>query len=337
MNSLNYMKNDGMKKNNHYQNNKEKQNNIVLLGGAGFIGTNLVLALSANKNNKIKIVDKSLDFCKHIIGFGLENVSCEESAFSINTDFDKLTKDQDIVYHLISTTVPTTSNQHISDELMNNVVVTSKLLDSCVKNRIKKIVFMSSGGTVYGKTNKLPIKEDYPTNPISSYGIQKVTIEKLLYLYWYMFNLDYRIVRLSNPYGPYQRPNGILGAVTTFTYKALKKEPIVVYGNGSIVRDFIYIDDAIRGILSISDGNTEQKVFNLGCGRGTSIKELLNTISYSLNLDLDIVHYPSRSVDVPYNVLDIGRYETQFGSLNPICLCEGIKKTADYLIKNGIV
>lgn len=106
-------------------------------------------------------------------------------------------------------------------------------------------------GQVYGKEVDCPLKEKTATNPISSYGVQKVTIEKLLYLYRYMYGLDYRIIRLANPYGPYQRPNGVLGAVTTFTYKALKGDKIVVYGDGSVVRDFIYIDDAIRAIMKI--------------------------------------------------------------------------------------
>ena len=249
----------------------------------------------------------------------------------MESDFENITQNQDIVYHLISTTVPTTSNQHIAQELISNVVVTSKLLEACVKNQIKKVVFLSSGGTVYGKENEMPLKEDTATNPISAYGIQKVTIEKLLYLYNYMYGLDYRVIRLSNPYGPYQRPNGILGAVTTFTFKALMGEPITVYGDGSVVRDFIYIDDAVKGIMNIANGDKEQKIFNLGYGKGTSIKEVIDIIQETLGIDINVKYFVGRKVDLPINVLDISLYEETYGKLDLISLELGIKKTAEFM------
>lgn len=203
-----------------------------------------------------------------------------------------------------------------------------------MRSNVKKMIFISSGGTVYGKEVCCPLKEETPTYPISSYGLQKITIEKLLYLYHHMYNLDYRVVRLANPYGPYQRPNGILGAVTTFTYKALNNEEITVYGDGSVIRDFIYIDDAVEAIIKIATQNVEQKTFNLGCGYGTSIKQLLDIISSTLKLHLKIKYVEGRSVDVPVNYLDIQRYEKYFGTLNPISLEEGIKKTAEFMQKN---
>ncbi len=305
--------------------------NIMLLSGAGFIGTNLMIALAADSRNRITVVDTKLEYCMHIEEKGYENVRCIESQFLLETDFEKLIEGQDVIYHLFSTTVPTTSNRHISQELMNNVVTTSNLLDACIKRGVKKIVFLSSGGTVYGKEVGCPLKEETPTKPISSYGIQKITVEKLLYLYQYMYGLDYRVVRLSNPYGPYQRPNGVLGAVSTFTYKALKQEEISVYGDGSIIRDFIYIDDAVRGILNIVKGESNHRTFNLGSGYGTSIEVVINTISEALDIKLNVIHTPARKVDVPINFLDISRYEETYGKLNPIDLKEGIIKTARFM------
>ncbi len=314
-----------------------KYHNIVLLGAAGFIGTNLTFALAADKSNRITVVSTDLSHCRSIEDKGLENVKCIESPLSSETSFAELTADQDAVYHLISTNVPTTSNQHISQELMSNVLLSSNLFDACAKNGVKKVVFFSSGGAVYGKESKCPLNENTPTNPITSYGIQKITIEKLLYLYNYMYGLDYRIIRLSNPYGPYQRPNGVLGAVTTFTYKALKHEPIEVYGDGSVVRDFIYIDDAIRGISNIVNGEEKHKTYNLGSGKGTSITEILTTISSSLSVKLDVRYTPGRRVDIPVNYLDISRYESSYGNLNPINLDEGIKKTAEFMVEQKMV
>lgn len=311
--------------------------NIIIIGAAGFIGTNLTIALAKEKDeynncvNHITLFDREdVDF-SHITKFGFDNISIVTGNFDMERNFETITKGQDIVYHLVSTTVPTTSNQQIAQEFMANVIVTVNLLEDCVKNDIKKVVFLSSGGTVYGKEKAIPLKEDTATNPISSYGIQKITIEKLLYLYRYMHGLDYRVIRLANPYGPYQRPNGVLGAVTTFTYKALMGKPITVYGEGSIIRDFIYIDDAVKGIINIVNGECNHRTFNLGSGRGASIKEVIDTIQESLNIEINVQYVAGRKVDVPVNVLDISQYEETYGKLEPISLAEGIRNVAAFM------
>lgn len=306
---------------------------ILLLGAAGFIGTNLTIELAKNTKDEITLVDTCMDFFDPIISMNFKNVHIIESSLTVDTDFDSILKDQDVVYHLVSTTVPTTSNQHISQELVSNVIFSANLFEACIRCGVKKVVFISSGGTVYGKNVDYPLKEKAETNPISSYGVQKLTIEKLLYLYRYIYGLDYRIIRLANPYGPYQRPNGILGAVTTFTYKALKGDKITVYGDGSVVRDFIYIDDAIRAIMKIVKGENKYRTFNLGCGYGTSIKQVLETIEKALGIKLNVSYIEGRKVDVPVNYLDISRYEKCYGALDPISLEDGIKKTADFMKK----
>lgn len=306
---------------------------ILILGAAGFIGTNLTIQLAKDKNNQITLVDGNRAHFANIEHFNFENVKIVEAKFCENMNFDKILKDQEIVYHLVSTVVPSTSNQHISQDIQSNVLFSSKLFEACVKNAVKKVVFISSGGTVYGKESKCPLCEDTPTNPISSYGLQKVMIEQLLYLYNYMYGLDYRIIRLANPYGPYQRPNGVLGAVTTFVYKALKGEEIVVYGDGSVVRDFIYIDDAIKAILTIANSDSKYRIFNVGSGCGTSIKQLIKEIEKALCLEMNVIYNEGRNVDVPINYLDINRYEKNYGKLNSVNLHDGILKTADFMTK----
>ncbi len=307
-------------------------NRIILLGAAGFLGTNLIRELAKEPQNDIYAVDKEVSYFNAIAEMRIPTINLKKSDLTSNDCFEKLVEGCNVVYHLISTTVPTTSNQAIVEELKENVILSANLLDACIKQKVKKVVFISSGGTVYGKESKCPLSEKTPTNPITSYGVQKITIEKLLYLYNYMYGLDYRIIRLSNPYGPYQRPNGVLGAVTTFTYKALKGEEIQVYGDGSVVRDFIYIDDAVRGIQKIVNGHDRHHTFNLGCGYGTSIRQVLDKIEQTLNIQLKVKYTEARKVDVPVNFLDIKRYETAYGSLNPISLEEGIKRTAEFMM-----
>ncbi|AEB30207.1 UDP-glucose epimerase [Carnobacterium sp. 17-4] len=305
--------------------------NILILGAAGFIGSNLTLKLAKDKDNIITLFDRENANFSHILNQNFSNIVITKGNFNKETDFLNLTKNQDMIYHLISTSIPSNSNKQIAGEIEANVIVTIHLLDACVKNNVNKIVFLSSGGTVYGKTNTKLLTEEMGTNPISTYGVQKLAIEKVLYLYNYLYKLDYRVIRLANPYGPYQKPNGVQGAVTTFIYKILLGEKIQVFGDGTVVRDFIYIDDAINGIINIANGNSKDRVFNLGSGIGKSIKEVIDSIQSVLQLEASVEYIASRSVDVPTNVLDIDKYEENYGEFKTINLTEGIKKTAEFM------
>lgn len=285
--------------------------NITIIGAAGFIGTNLILDIVHNSKQEIHLtaIDRKITYFKHLIDMNLDGVEYREANFSVDTNFDEQLKNQDIVYHLASTVIPGNSNKNIPLEIEGNVVATSRMLDACVRQEVKKVIFISSGGAVYGKKGICPIKEDTVTYPISSYGVQKIAIEKLLYLYRYQFGLDYRIIRLANPYGPYQRPNGKLGVVTTFVYEALKGNILQVYGDGKVVRDFIYIDDAIRGIRNIANNENELRVFNLGSGTGHSVNQVIDEIKNVISSNVKIEYIASRPTDVPENYLDISRYE----------------------------
>jgi len=307
--------------------------NVIVFGAAGFIGTNLALKLIKKENIILTLVDVAEDYFVDELK-DYSNIKIGISDFDKDTNFDEMLENQDVVYHLVSNVVPASSGVDVYHEIESNVGVTAKLLDACVRCNVKKVVFVSSGGTVYGREVACPIKETADTNPITSYGIQKLAIEKLLYFYNYKFGLDYRVIRLANPYGNYQRPNGVLGVIVNFVYKALKKEPITIYGDGSVIRDYIYIDDAIEAILKIVAFEGNDKIFNLGSGVGISIKEVLEILEKILDEKLNVTYMPSRAFDVPVNYLDMSRYEKEVGATNFISLEDGINKTIDYIKKN---
>ena len=311
-----------------------KNKKILILGGAGFIGTNLCIELAKESTNRITVIDQEVLYFANINSLSLPNVKTLEIKFNCQTDYINLIRDYDIVYHLVSTTNPSNSNLRIAKEIEDNVSVSSLIFEACISNNIEKVVFISSGGTVYGKEVECPIKEDATTNPICSYGIQKLAIEKLLYLYRHTNNLNYNIVRLANPYGPYQRPNGILGALTTFIYKTLKKEPITIFGDGNTVRDYIYITDTIKAIINITKQETKHNIYNIGTGRGISLNNLLYEISNSLQIKQILCYQQARKVDVPINYLNTSRYEEEFGKIETTTLEDGIINTANFLIKN---
>ena len=304
--------------------------NILVMGAGGFLGTNLVNKLSQNNNDYIRVFDREGVAFDNISNIN-SNVTVMYGDFCTMESFEHIVEDIDVVYHLVSTTNPSLSNKDMIKELENNVIPTLRLLKSCVKKNVKKIVFLSSGGTVYGIQSEKKNSEVDQNNPISSYGIQKLTIEKYLYLYNYLYDLDYKIIRLSNPYGPHQRPNGGLGVITTFVYKALMGEPIQVYGDGKVIRDFIYVDDAVRGIIHIANDNSENKLFNLGFGEGHSVLDVIEAIELVLGHKIDIQFIQARKADVPYSVLDITRYKALEDVESNISLVEGIRKLIEFM------
>ena len=310
------------------------RNQILILGAAGFIGTNLTLRLLKEGKEVVAFDVPHANMELHekmgakIARGTLRSLTDEECRPAL--DFTRI----DTVYHLISTTCPTNSNKDIVREMEENVIDTLRLLNVLVENGVKKIVFLSSGGTVYGKEHTGVVSEEDEACPISSYGVQKLTIEKLLYLYHEMHGLDYRIVRLSNPYGPYQKHNGVQGVVSTFLWKAMHDEEINIYGDGSVIRDYIFIDDAIEGILNIASDGAGAKLYNLGSGHGVSVNEVCDAIAQVLGVTLNVTHTPARAVDVPKNVLNVERYESEFGAAGKIALRDGIRRLKEFYENN---
>lgn len=308
---------------------------VLILGAAGFIGTNLTLRL-LEKNQNLVLFDREEAEYKGVIADSakVNRVSGQftdmstEKWLSLIPELERVS----VVYHLVSTTCPTNSNQDIAGEIQDNLIGTIRFLDACVKTGVERVVFLSSGGTVYGKEHKGLCREEEEAFPITAYGLQKLSIEKILYLYLQMYGLDYRIVRLSNPYGPYQKADGIQGVVTTFTHRMLYDQPITVYGDGSVIRDYIYIDDAIEGILTIAENAGKQRLYNLGSGQGHSILQVIETVADVLQKQPKVMYCEGRRVDVPVNVLDISRYKRDFGAFSPISLRTGIERLVTFFM-----
>lgn len=318
------------------QDDLSRKNSILILGAAGFIGTNLSQRLLSQGRQLVLFDRPGVSWTRDVLRALLDKQArAVYGSFSAVRASLPMLSEVDTVYHLISTTCPTNSNQDVAGEMEENLVATIRLLDACVEAGVKKVVFLSSGGTVYGREHTGICREEEEAFPITSYGVQKLAIEKILYLYREMHGLDYRIVRLSNPYGPYQRPNGVQGVVTTFTWRALYDQTIEVYGDGSVVRDYIYIDDAVEGILKIAEGDGRYRLYNLGCGEGHTVLDVIDAITEVLGKAPKVVFRPGRPVDVPVNVLDVSRFEQDFGPVPRHSLQEGIGRLTDTWIQGG--
>ena len=210
-------------------------------------------------------------------------------------------------------------------DLSENVLSTLRLLDACRKSSsLKKFIFLSSGGTVYGNPCQLPIDEDHPTNPHCSYGIHKLAIEKYLLLYSHLFGLNVMIIRAANPYGPRQNPLGVQGVIPVFLMKALHDQPLEIWGDGTIIRDFLHVQDLVKALQLAMNYSGEKQVFNVGAGNGISINGLVDMMEWILNKKLVVTYHVPEIVDVSSNVLDISRIQSELGWNPTIELFQGL-------------
>ena len=301
----------------------------LVLGGAGFIGSHLAEAL-AQQGRRVRVFDRP-----HVDRLPLFPPA---GGFEVFTgDFlnpralAPALEGAELVFHLVSTTLPKNSNDNPVYDIESNVLGSLRLLELCREHGVRKLVFVSSGGTVYGVPRTTPIAEDHPTEPISSYGIHKLMVEKYLALAHRLHGLDYRIVRPANLYGPRQRLDIAQGAVAVFLDRALRDQPIRIWGDGSVVRDYVYVADAVDAMLKAASFEGAQRIFNVGSGKGASLNELVAEIEKLLGRRVKTEHGAPRALDVPVNVLDASLAERHLGWRASTPLAEGLRRTCEWL------
>ncbi len=240
----------------------------------------------------------------------------------------------ELIFHLASTTYPSTSNSDAVFDLESNLVATVRMLKTASEYEVKRIVFISSGGTVYGVPQENPIPETHPTNPICSYGIHKLAIEKYLHLYRALKHLDSVVLRVSNIYGEFQSLDRPLGAVSHFTHRAIEGKPVEVWGDGTTSRDYIHVDDVVRALLHAISYQGLQPLFNIGSGRSVSLNELVSFIEDRIPNKIMVNYQQARSFDVQENVLDITRAARELGWKPTISLETGLDRLIESVRKN---
>jgi len=298
----------------------------LILGGNGFIGSHLVDKLLA-EGHAVRVFDKYEEHYRKPLA-GVDYCFGDFGNRGLLTD---ALDDIDVVFHLINTTLPKTSNDDPVFDVQSNVIETLFLFEQCVAKRINKVIFTSSGGTIYGKAANLPIPEDSPTDPECSYGITKLTIEKYLALFNHLYGLDYTIIRPSNPYGSRQNPAGIQGAISVFLGKVARSEPIEIWGDGEVIRDYIYIEDLVDGIYKASISATPSRIFNAGSGVGYSLNEIVDVIRSVTGCCVQVQYASKRAFDVPGIYLDISRATTELEWRPDTSIHEGIAKSWEFV------
>ncbi|MBN1371057.1 MAG: NAD-dependent epimerase/dehydratase family protein [Anaerolineaceae bacterium] len=302
---------------------------ILVTGGNGFIGSHLVDALAA-AGYHVMVLDL---FPRTNEGMP-EGVQFVQGSLQDLHTVRRLLEDHriELVYHTAWANIHETALKDPLGDIQTNVAASLTLLTACRDTAVKRVVYLSSGGTIYGVPHEFPTREDHPTNPINAYGITKLMVEKYLNMFYHLYGLEYTILRPSVPYGPRQNPYRHQGVVSVFINRALRNEPVTVFGDGQIVRDYFYIDDLIKALLTTKDLTFTPSLttFNVGGMRPYTLNDLIVEIESVLGVKMNVNYEQQRKFDVPYLLLDTKAAQSDLNWSPAVSLEEGIRRTAEW-------
>jgi len=299
---------------------------VLLVGGNGFIGSHLSGHL-LEAGYGVRILDPH----KELFREKSEGIEYINGSFANTFLVREAIEGCEVLVQLAHSTIPASSLIHPEQEVLDSVGAFVNMINCFKTGYIKKVLFLSSGGAVYGNANLMPITEAFDTNPISPYGVAKLMIEKYLFMFSYLYDLKYIIVRPSNPYGPRQNFRGNQGVIPIFLDKMLRKEIIQVWGDGTAIKDYIYIGDLCKAVVSLIETGFDNSVYNIGSGTGTNLKQLLASLSNVCGIKPSVEYLVSNRFDVHDSVLCSDKLSARTGWHPTVSLEDGMSRTLDWL------
>lgn len=300
----------------------------LVLGGDGFLGSHLVDDLLA-RGYEVRVFDRfhkrQIKNLSHLKG----KVQFHRGDFLNKRHLSRALKDMDYVFHFVSLSTPASTADNPQEEIRLNMKGTLQLLDLCVKRGVKKIVFPSSGGAVYGNTLDEVANETTQARPMSPYAMTKLTIEEYLHFYRQQYGLQFVIYRIANPYGERQNPNGVQGAIPIFMKQMMTGETLRIFGN--TVRDYVYVKDVTGFIAENFSERHKNSTYNVGSGRGVALFELVLMLAKTTQSMPKMRRLEKRPFDVQKIVLDISRASEEFGFYPITSLEVGLEKTYAFI------
>lgn len=299
---------------------------ICITGGAGFIGSNIAERFLKDGHEVVVVDNLSLGF--------IENIPNGAKFYKMDINDDNLVEvfEQekfDIVCHYAAQMSVRHSVATPIDDARTNIIGSLNVFESCRKTNVKKIIFASSAGTVYGEQSEFPCTEDHPNSPVSPYGVSKYSVEKYLEYYKNVFDINYTVLRYTNVYGRRQNPYGEAGVIAIFFLKMLKNEDTFITGDGSITRDYIYIDDVVEAnVLALNPNLTG--VFNISTGLETSLLEIFDKLARLTNYNKPKQFVPFKIGEQKRSVCSFAKMQNQTGWYPKMPLDEGLVETYKY-------
>lgn len=292
---------------------------MIMIGGSGFIGTAFI-EYAASMDREIICCDYCLPHKQYST---LRYILMQNESLAF---YRELLQKDDVVFILKWKGVPAMCLENGRELIENNIVGTMTLVEACVEKQVKKIIFASSGGAVYGNTESLPIKEEVPANPISLYAIQKLMVEEYLQYISRTEGINTIILRISNPYGPGQKPFGGQGIIATFMASVIMDKPVEIWGDGNCVRDYVYIDDLSRCIAICMEKDMESGIYNVGSSKGISIFEICHEIEAITKKSVNYIVKEAGKNQVRDNILECSKIYDAIGWKYSVEMQEGLER-----------
>jgi len=300
---------------------------ILVTGGAGFIGSHVV-DLFVAKGYEVVIIDdlstghaSNLNPAARFYQIDIRSPQVREVFEAEKPDY--------VSHHAAQMDVRRSVAEPLVDASIN-ILGSINLLEYAREFGVKRFIYISTGGAVYGEPEKLPCDETHPINPICQYGASKHTVEHYLYMYHVNYGLGYTVLRYPNVFGPRQDPHGEAGVVSIFTGKMLSGEQVVINGDGDQTRDFVYVGDCARANYLALTIDHQPGIYNLGWGRPTSINDIFSTLAKITGYALPVQHGPAKVGETRHIYLDASKVKKEFGWAPTVTLEEGLEKTVDY-------
>lgn len=305
---------------------------VGVFGANGFIGRHLTRALVARGHETACFGRRfPLDFEREFDG------RVQIHTIDLHDDIHTHARLQGVthVVQLINSSNAAMGNTKIIADMHSNLLPHVSFIKSCIMAGVRSFTFLSSGGTVYGKPQSVPITEDHPTLPLNSYGMTKLVTEQYLRMLCRDTDMGFSILRVANPYGPGQTGLGGQGLIGTILQKYKRNEAITIFGDGLAERDYLYIEDAVDAIVRTVEQGPLNDVVNIGNGKGYSILEVLSAVERALGQPLPRIHIPNRSTDALANILDVTKAKRMLGWETTTDFETGVARTIEWNIGTG--
>jgi UDP-glucose 4-epimerase len=299
---------------------------VLVTGGAGFIGSHLVDRL-IQEGHEVVVVDNLSTGKRRNLNRAARLVKLDIQSWRLERIFRN--ERPHMVMHLAAQMDVRKSVEDPMFDAQVNVLGTLNVLQQSIKHGVRKVVFSSSGGAIYGEQEIYPAPESHVTRPLSPYGVSKLCGEQYLSYYQRVNGLQIVSLRYANVYGPRQDPEGEAGVVAIFIQKLLNNEQAIVNGNGRQTRDFVYVEDVVEANLAAM-GQHIQGTYNVGTGEETSVNDLLGILVRHTNSTCKEVHGPAKGGEQARSVIDSGKLRQELSWESRTELSEGLKRTVDY-------
>jgi len=302
---------------------------ILVTGGAGFIGSHTVDALVASGAGEVSVLDDFSTGKREQVNAKATLYQTDlRDAAAVGSVVEQARPE--VIFHLAAQMDVRRSVADPAFDAQVNLVGFLNLIESARKHGLKRVIFSSTGGAIYGEQDEFPCSEEHPRRPLSPYGVAKLATEAYLFFYKVEYGIDYLALRFGNVYGPRQDPHGEAGVVAIFCGRILDGKPVTIYGDGTQTRDYVYVGDVVRAVAAAAKSSASGIALNIGTGVETNVNDLYSTLAGIADFPTRAEHAAARPGEQKRSVISPARAERELGWRPEKKLADGLEETFKY-------